>query len=71
MKTKTLLLVAAFVVAGMIPAKAQSNPGSTNGTDAEMELTWPDGQTYSTSLQNLWNYIALPLPPVGFNLHRD
>jgi hypothetical protein len=55
----------------MIPAKAQSNPGSTNGTDAEMELTWPDGQTYSTSLQNLWNYIALPLPPVGFNLHRD
>ena len=72
MKTKTLLLVAAFVVAGMIPARAQSNPGSTNGTDAEMELAWPDGQAYSTSLQSLWNYIALKSAVNGkINLHDD
>ena len=72
MKSKTLLLVAALIVAGMIPAKAQSNPGSTNGTDAEMELAWPDGQAYSTSLQSLWNYIALKSAVNGkINLHDD
>ncbi len=49
MKTKTLLLVAAFIIAGIIPAVAQSNPGSTNGTDVEMQLTWPDGAIYNNS----------------------
>lgn len=72
MRTKTLLLTAAVLVAGMIPVMAQSNPGSTNGTDVEMQLAWPDGQTYSTSLSFLWNYIALKSAVNGkINLHGD
>lgn len=42
-------LVTAFLVAGMIPVVAQSNPGSTNATDVEMELAWPDGTIYVSS----------------------
>ena len=51
MKTKALLFVAALLVAGMIPAVAQSNPGSTNGTDFEMQLAWPDGTAYVSAIQ--------------------
>lgn len=49
MRTKTLFLTVAVLVAGMIPAVAQSNPGSTSGTDVEMPLSWPDGAIYVSS----------------------
>jgi hypothetical protein len=55
MKMKTLLLVTVFVVAGMIPAMAQSNPGSSQAVDTEMELAWPDGTTYINGLNDV-NY---------------
>ena len=72
MRTKTLLFAAAIFVAGIVSLVAQSNPGSPDGVDVEMQLTWPDGQIYSRSLYYLWNYIALPLPtPDGYTIHSD
>jgi hypothetical protein len=53
MKTKASFLVVAFLLAGAFLAMAQSNPGSTNATDVEMQLAWPDGQVYYSGIHNV------------------
>jgi hypothetical protein len=49
MKMKSLLFAAAIFVAGIVSSVAQSNPGSSNGADTELQLTWPDGTIYGNS----------------------
>lgn len=52
MKKKSLLLVASILVTGILSAMSQSNPSSTNATDVEMQLSWPDGTTYISALHD-------------------
>lgn len=50
MKTKIFMVV--FFAMGIIVAMAQSNPSSTNGVDAEMELSWPSATVYVSSIND-------------------
>jgi hypothetical protein len=43
---KTILLIATFFAAGIGFSMAQTNPGSPNAVDVEMQLAWPDGTVY-------------------------
>lgn len=52
MKTRMLLLVATFLMVGVFSALSQSNPSSTNATDVEMPLSWPDGTAYISELHD-------------------
>jgi len=54
MKTTTQLLVAILVMAETVLATAQSNPGSTNATDVELQLAWPDGVAYINGLNDVF-----------------
>jgi len=50
---KMLLFIATlFAAVGEMPGMSQSNPSSTNATDIEMQLAWPDGVVDITSVHD-------------------
>jgi hypothetical protein len=58
MKMKLLFLAAALVFS-RLAASAQSNPDSTNATDVELELAWPDGAVYTSAVHDMETIFGL------------